>query len=92
MNEGSVNATEFKAKCLNLLDQVGARRISRLEITKRGKVVAILIPPQTLEEAVQKLHGFLHGSVIMPKGVDLTAPVLDETLDAEADETGAWST
>lgn len=83
MNLETVSATEFKAKCLTLLDQVGARRIGRLEITKHGKVVAVLIPPASREETVHQLHGFLRGSVVVPDGVDLTAPVLDDTLDAE---------
>lgn len=79
----TVSATEFKARCLDLLDQVGARRTGPLGITKRGKVVALLVPPATPEEAVQGLHGFLRGSVAVPEEVDLTAPVLDEPLDAE---------
>lgn len=83
MNSETVSATEFKAKCLDLLDQVSARQIGRLEITKRGKVVAILIPPTLHDDAVRQLHGFLRGSVFMPEGADLTAPVLDEPLDAE---------
>ena len=78
-----VSATDFKAKCLDLLDQVGARKIGRLEITKHGKVVAVLIPPPSREEAVQQLHGFLRGSVLIPEVLDLTAPVLNEPLDAE---------
>lgn len=83
MNLETVSATEFKAKCLDLLDQVGARRIGRLEITKHGKVVAVLVPPSSREEAVRQLHGFLRGSVVVPEEMDLTAPVLDETLSAE---------
>ena len=83
MDSGTVSATEFKAKCLDLLDQVGTRQIGRLEITKHGKVVAVLIPPPSREEAVQQLHGFLRGSVLVPEGLDLTTPVLEEPLDAE---------
>ena len=83
MDSETVSATEFKAKCLDLLDQVGARQIGRLEITKHGKVVAVLVPPPSRKEAVQQLHGFLRGSVLVPEGCDLTAPVLDEPLDAE---------
>ena len=90
MNSETVSATEFKAKCLDLLDRVSARQISRLEITKRGKLVAILIPPASRREAVEQLHGFLRGSVIVPEVVDLTAPVLDEALDAEVGELGDW--
>jgi len=83
MDLETVSATEFKAKCLDLLDQVGTRRIGRLEITKHGKVVAVLVPPESREDAVRQLHGFLRGSVVVPEEVDLTAPVLVETLDAE---------
>jgi prevent-host-death family protein len=38
-----MNATEFKAKCLAVLDRVHARRES-VTITKRGRVVAKLVP------------------------------------------------
>ncbi len=83
MDLKTVSATEFKTKCLDPLDQVGTRRIGRLEITKHGKVVAILIPPASREEAVRQLHGFLRGSVVVSQEVDLTAPVLVEALSAE---------
>ena len=86
----TVSATEFKAKCLDLLDQVGSRQVGALGITKRGRVVAVLVPPTSSEEAVQGLYGFLRGSVVVPDGVDLTAPVLDEPLDAENGGLHAW--
>lgn len=86
MNSETVSATEFKGKCLDLLDRVSARQIERLEITKRGKLVATLIPPASQREAVEQLHGFLRGSVTIPGTADLTAPVLDEALDAESGE------
>ena len=77
-----VNATEFKAKCLDLLDQVNSGAIARLEITKRGKVVAVVTKPAAT--AAGDLHGFLRGSVIIPAGLDLTAPTGgDEPTDAE---------
>ncbi len=74
---------ETQAKCLNLLDQGGTRQIGSLGITKRGKVVAVLVPPPSTEDAVRQLHGCLSGSVVLRDGVDLTTPVLDEALDAE---------
>ena len=79
----TVSAAEFQSNCLHLLNQVNARTIGPLEITSDGMVLAVLVPPLTREEAAERLHGFMRGSVIIPEGFDLTAPVLDEPLDAE---------
>ena len=83
LHDQTITATEFKAKCLDILDRVRAHDYDRVVITKRGKPVAMLVPPDAPAQAVQRLHGFLKGSVIVPAGVDLTAPVLDEPLAAE---------
>jgi prevent-host-death family protein len=40
----TVSASDFKARCLAILDDV-ARSGERVTITKRGKAVAQLIPP-----------------------------------------------
>jgi prevent-host-death family protein len=82
----SYTATEFKAKCLEVLDRLAAHKLTRVTITKRGKIVAVLTPPEDAETAVRGLHGFLRGSVIAPQGFDFTAPVLDEPLSAEDGE------
>lgn len=79
-------ATEFKAKCLDILDRLADHRLTRVAVTKRGKVVAILTPPEVSEAVARKLHGFMQGSVIAPDGFDYTAPVLDEPLAAERGE------
>jgi prevent-host-death family protein len=44
-----VNATDFKAKCLAILDRVHEHRES-VTITKRGRVVARLVPDDTSVE------------------------------------------
>jgi prevent-host-death family protein len=80
----SFTATDFKAKCLEILDRLAARKLTRVTITKRGRIVAVLTPPDDPGLAVRGLHGFLRGSVIAPTGFDFTAPVLDEPLSAEA--------
>ena len=77
-----INATEFKATCLDLLDRLNAGEWERLEVTKRGKVVAVVTAPAPIAEAVAGLHGFMRGSVAIPPGLDLTAPVLEEELAA----------
>jgi prevent-host-death family protein len=83
MSTTTLNATDFKAKCLDVLDQLSDRRLERVVITKRGKPVAVLTPPVATADAVASLHGFMRGSVVIPPGTDLTAPVLDEPFDAE---------
>jgi len=77
-------ATEFKAKCLEIFDRLAARAVTRVTVTKRGKVVAVLTPPDEPDAAVRSLHGFMRGSVVAPPNFDLTAPVLDEPMTAEA--------
>ncbi|MEO3472789.1 type II toxin-antitoxin system prevent-host-death family antitoxin [Roseomonas sp. CAU 1739] len=79
----TVNATEFKAKCLDMLDRVGTGEWESVAITKRGKVVAVLVPPPPAPPSADGLHGFLRGSVQVSEGVDLTAPVNEDGFLAE---------
>lgn len=79
----TIGATEFKAKCLEILDQLADHRLTRVSVTKRGRVVAVLTPPADEPAAVHDLHGFLRGSVMLPVELDLTAPIFDEPLLAE---------
>ena len=77
------SATEFKAKCLDILNRLHAREIDEVIITKRGKTMAVLTPPKSETEAVHSLHGFMRGTVKIPDGVDLTAP-MDEDFEAHS--------
>ncbi len=80
----TVSATEFKAKCLEILDRVGRGEVERVAVTKRGRVVAVLVPPAAEAKQVEGLHGFLRGSVLVPEELDLTAPVTEaESFAAE---------
>ncbi len=54
-----INAAEFKAKCLKLLDQVAATH-EPLVITKRGRPVAKLVPIE--DEARPPLFGYMKGT------------------------------
>lgn len=69
--EARIGAGDFKAKCLQLLDDVAQHRES-LVITKRGKPVARLVPmpPET------PLFGALAGSVV--DELDIITPIDDE--------------
>ena len=79
----TLNASDFKARCLDLLDQVYEGRIDRLVITKRGRPVAVLVPPPADPAAIAAAYGSMRGTVVIPAGVDLTEPVLNEPLDAD---------
>lgn len=78
----SMSATEFKAKCLAVLDEV-AETGEPVTILKRGREVATLVPPLAAGEPYPQ-HTLL-GTVEIREGVDLTEPVLSpEAWEAEA--------
>jgi prevent-host-death family protein len=79
--ERVLTATEFKAKCLRILDQVGTGKLGPIRITKRGRVVAVVTPPDEVAGAAE-LFGCLRGSVVIPPGANVLGPVLDETVNA----------
>jgi len=83
----TVSASEFKAKCLDILDRIRNREVERVVITKRGVPRCRPRPPPTQAGEVERLHGFLRGSVVIPAEVDLTAPVAEEPFAADAGET-----
>ena len=64
----AIGAGEFKAKCLQLLDDVAEQR-GTLIITKRGKPIAKLVPV----EPEQKLFGALKSSVVAE--TDIISPI-----------------
>lgn len=55
-----ISAAEFKAKCLKLMDDV-ARTRRPITITKRGKPVARLLPPEA-PAARSSLFGYMAGT------------------------------
>ena len=57
-----IGAGEFKAKCLQLMDEVNRSGIEVI-ITKRGQPVAKLVPAAPPE--VQDIFGSMRGSVII---------------------------
>ena len=73
-----VTATEFKAKCLALIDRVHSKG-DVVTITKRGRVVAKLVAPDDLDERPWMA---LRGKVARWEG-DPFAPAVDPA-DMEA--------
>lgn len=68
--------TEFKAKCLDILDRLGSGKLDRVEVTKRGRVMAVLTPP--VAQGADELFGCLRNQTVVPDGFDLTDPVVDD--------------
>jgi len=79
----TINASDFKARCLEILDRLADRTLERVTITKRGRVVGVLLPPEDTADAVRQLHGFMRGSVAIPPDIDLTEPAVEATFAAE---------
>ncbi len=74
-----ISATEFKAKCLKLMDRV-ARTHEAVIVTKRGKPVAKLVPIEPEEGRQPRYFGCMAGTARVTG--DLMTPV--EAGDWEA--------
>jgi hypothetical protein len=83
-----ISATEFKAKCLGLLDQLTARTLDKVVITKRGQVAGVLTAPPAHWEPPAPLWGCMAGTFQVDPEVDLTEPIID-MLDGFGDLPGA---
>jgi hypothetical protein len=79
-DELTISVSAFKARCLEIFKALEARKLTRVTITRRGKPVAEVTPPAAPPGSA---WGCMRGTVRTAPGVDLTAPVLDEPLDAE---------
>jgi len=67
-----IKASEFKAKCLALMDEV-ARTGNAVVITKNGKPVAELVPHRSRKrnlEGILKDELFITGDIISPIDVE----------------------
>jgi len=58
--ETTISATEFKARCLKILDELGPQGIV---VTKRGQPVARVTPVHSINNS--KLIGSMKGKVIV---------------------------
>ncbi len=68
-----IAVSEFKAKCLSLLQEVSKTR-TPLRVTRRGKPIADVIPA-SLDEDEKSWIGSLSGSVDLVG--DIVSPVID---------------
>jgi hypothetical protein len=78
-----ISATEFKSTCLDVFRELERRHVTRVVVTRRGKPIAVLSPP---DDGPVDPWGALRGQVVVPVQVDLTRPVLPEEFDAARGE------
>lgn len=83
----TIDEADFQAACPGLVDRLGEDGLDRIEMTRAGRVVAVVTAPGGTAPSADllDLYGFLRGSVTMPLGFDLTTPVLESFL-AEAQD------
>ena len=65
---GVIAATEFKARCLELMDRVAATG-NPLVITKRGRAIVRLVPAQQRPRSIVgalKGHARIQGDIVSP--------------------------
>lgn len=79
----TISASQFKARCLDIMDRLADGRLDKLVVTKRGKPVATIMPPEKRQTAVDSLYGCMEGLASVPGDIDLTAPLDIELSDAE---------
>ncbi|MFT3743146.1 MAG: hypothetical protein QM785_02525 [Pyrinomonadaceae bacterium] len=60
----TINATEFKAKCLQIFDELGPEGII---VEKRGKPVARVLPCETVDNSA--LIGSMKGEIVVKGGI-----------------------
>jgi prevent-host-death family protein len=72
----TMSASEFKAKCLALMDEVAASG-EPVVITKNGKPVAQLTPAPASARPRKPVFGFHKGRLYPIGDVDLDEPVID---------------
>ena len=74
----NVTATEFKAKCLAMIDWVHKHR-EPITITKRGRILARLVPE---DETVERPWLRLRNTVVEWHGDPFAAAVEDKDIEA----------
>ena len=76
-----INATEFKAKCLKLMDEVAKTRQS-LIVTKYGKPIAKVVPIEP--EEAKSWYGYMESTIKITG--DIMAPMEGEDWEAALGE------
>ena len=75
----SIAVTEFKARCLAVIDDVAQGKTGPVVLLKRNRPIAAIVP---IDDDPPDLWGAMRGSVTLAPGTDLTQGT-GEVWDAE---------
>jgi antitoxin (DNA-binding transcriptional repressor) of toxin-antitoxin stability system len=82
----TVSATEFKATCLELMDDIDTHKLDQVVVTKRGKPVARMIAvAEPAQGNFERIHGCMKGTIIVPPDFEWNAPLFTDEELAEQD-------
>jgi antitoxin (DNA-binding transcriptional repressor) of toxin-antitoxin stability system len=82
--ETVIGVTAFKARCLELIDDVATGKVDRVVLTRRGKQVAeIKAPAAAVPQFVESSYGCMKGQIWIDPTWDPTEPFDDIEWDAE---------
>jgi antitoxin (DNA-binding transcriptional repressor) of toxin-antitoxin stability system len=66
----AIGVTDFKARCLGLIDEVAQGKTKRLVLLRHNRPIAAIVPLPAEDET--ELWGAMRGTVRLAPGVDLT--------------------
>ena len=85
--EKTVSATEYTAKCLELMDAAAARKLDRVHVTTRGKPFeTLMLVADEVPIAADSLFGAMKGHTNIPDDFDWEAPLYSEAELNELDQ------
>lgn len=82
----TLGATDYKAHCLALFDELLAGRLTRIRVTRRGMPLAeTTLARRAFDRPTrfEDIWGCMAGTVTIAPGIDLTAPTLDKGWEEE---------
>jgi prevent-host-death family protein len=83
-SELTIGATEFKARCLDLMKRLADGRLRRVIVTRRGRPVAVMTAPSPGEDSARVFVGSMAAKTYIPDDFDLTKPAFEDEWDADA--------
>lgn len=78
--EATLSASDFKARCLEVMRQIEKGELQRVTVTRRGKSVAVLQGVQH-EKPYKDDFGFMRGLIHLAPDYDPFEQVIEESDD-----------